>query len=336
MTKSGIVTSHGVSPVICLPTMNRDSSSGLAVTLLSTLCAGLAPIFGKLAYRADVTPYTLVAARTLLAAGLLWLFYLIFWPKLIRINRINLLGCVGMGLANGFGSLLYYTGLSRVDASLAQLLYALYPVWVLIFVSAAGHPVSRLAVLRLIIALGGVFLLTSRARDGFDMLGVMLMISAGAAYAWHLVLGQWTLAKLDSRTMTLYVLTTMALVVTLARLFIGGPLEPISTNGWLAIVGLALIPTALARLFLFAGISRLGGVQASLIGVAELIVAIGFAYVLLGERLTMWQSFGAIIVILSIMLIGRESTIEVEEWEEWLFETDDGSISTRTTPRSDP
>lgn len=302
--------------------MTRDSSVGVAVTLFSTLCAGLAPIFGKLAYRADVSPYTLVAARTVLAAGVLWLIYLLFWPHLIRISRGNLIGCIGMGLANGFGSLLYYTGLSRVDASLAQLLYALYPVWVLIFVSAAGHPVSRLAIVRLGIALGGVGLLTYSDRNNFDMLGMMLMTAAGAAYAWHLVLGQWTLAKLDSRTMTLYVLTTMAVVVTVARLVVGGPVEPISTNGWLAIVGLALIPTALARLFLFAGISRLGGVQASLVGVAELIVAIGFAYALLGERLTLWQSLGALIIVLSIMLMGRESTIELEEWEAWLFGID--------------
>ena len=42
-----------------------------------------------------------------------------------------------------------FDGLERVDASLAQLLYALYPIWVFVFLSAAGHRVSRLAVLRL-------------------------------------------------------------------------------------------------------------------------------------------------------------------------------------------
>ena len=46
-----------------------------------------------------------------------------------------------------------------------------------------------------------------------DPLGVTLMIGAGALYGFHLVLGQWTLADVDSRTVTLYGLTTMAVVV---------------------------------------------------------------------------------------------------------------------------
>lgn len=300
--------------------MDRDQAFGVAVTLLSTVCGGLAPIFGKFAYRADVTPYTLVAARTVLAAGILWLFYALFWKRYIPIDRLNLLGCIGMGIANGLGSLLYYTGLSRVDASLAQLLYGLYPVWVFVFLSAAGHPVSRLAIARLILALGGVYLLTWVGAASFDPLGAMLMVAAGAAYGWHLVLGQWTLADVDPRTMTLYVLTTMAIVVSIARFFIGGPIETISTEGWIAIVGLAVIPTALARLFLFSGISRLGGVQASIIGVAELIVAVIFAMLLLGERLTLIQMVGGGLIVVSMILIGRETSLDVEDWEAWLFD----------------
>lgn len=299
--------------------MDKEQSLGVFVTLLSTLCAGLAPIFGKLAYRADVTPYTLVATRTVLAAGLLWLFYLMVWRRFIPISRMNLFGCVAMGVANGLGSLLYYTGLTRVDASLAQLLYGLYPAWVFIFLSAAGHPVSRLALTRLGLALLGVYFLTQVGGTGFDLLGAMLMTAAGALYAWHLVMGQWTLADLDPRTTALYVLTTMAAVVAIARLVVGGPLEPISTDGWYAIVGLAVIPTALARLFLFEGISRLGGAQASILGVAELVVAIGFAFILLDERLSLLQSLGACFVIISLLLISRETNMDVEDWEAWLF-----------------
>ena len=225
-----------------------------------------------------------------------------------------------MGLANGLGSILYYTGLEQVDASLAQLLYGLYPVWVFVFLSAAGHPISNLAIVRLAIALCGVYLLTSVGVLSFNLLGVLLMVASGALYAWHLVLGQWMLADLDPRTVALYVLTTMAVVVFTARLLLAGPLEPISSSGWFAIVGLAIIPTALARLLLFAGIGKLGGVQASILGVAELIVAISFAFLLLGERLTLIQYTGAFLIIASMLLIGRETSLEIEDWEAWLFE----------------
>lgn len=292
-------------------------ASGVTITLLATFCFGWAPILGKLAYRAHVPPLTLAATRTVIAAGALWAFYLVFWRRYIPISRRDLVGAASMGIINGIGSLFYYTGLERVDASLGQLLYALYPIWVFVFLSAAGHRVSRLAVLRLGLTLGGVYLLTYAGGVSIDWLGVMLMITAGAAYGWHLVLGQWTLADVDSRTVTLYALTAMALTVTIARLVTGQSWEPISPQGWTAILLLALVPTALARLMVFTGLRLLGGVQASLLGVAELLVSLVMAFLILGERLTLLQWIGSAVVVFSVVLIGRESVQEVS-WEELL------------------
>ncbi len=290
---------------------------GIVATLLSTLFSGLAPIIGKLAYQAGVDPSTLVALRTMLAAGLLWLFYALFWRRYMRISWHNLIGCIGMGIANGVGSLLYYNGLSRMDASLAHLLYSMYPFWAFIFLSAAGHPVSRLAVLRLGLVLLSVFLLTWQGAGLVEPLGVTLMIGAGALYGWHLVLGQWTLADVHHRTVTLYVLTTMAVVVGIARLAQDQPLATISPQGWTAILLLAILPTALARLLVFFGLRRLGGVQASLLGIAEVLVALAFAFILLGERFTAQQWLGAGLFLISVLLIGRDTSLQIADEETW-------------------
>jgi len=293
---------------------------GVLIALLSAVGFGLAPIFGKLAYRAGVLPYTLAMWRTVLAAALLWIFYLIFWRGTVRVTWQELLGCIGMGLANGIGSLCYYTGLARLDASLVQLLYTLYPIWVFVFLSAAGHPVSRLALARFGVGLVGVLLITHSGQKGVDWLGVMLVITSGALYGWHVVLGQWILADADSRIVTLYVLTTMAAVVTVARLTTSTPWESISTSAWIAILLLALIPTALARLLLFTSLRWLGGVQTSLLGVAELVVALSVAFFFLGERLSLWQWGGAVLVVISVLLIGREEAVPTTSWEELLRE----------------
>jgi drug/metabolite transporter (DMT)-like permease len=287
------------------------SRRGIAVTLLSTLFSGLAPILGKLAYQVGVSPTALVALRTGLAAGMLWLFYLACWRRYLAIGRANLLACIGMGVANGIGSLLYYNGLSRVDASVAHLLYSMYPFWVFIFLSAAGHPVSRLAVLRLILALASVFLLTWQGAGLVDPLGVTLMIGAGALYGFHLVLGQWTLVDVDPRTVTLYGLSTMAVVVFVP---FSGQVESaasIPAAGWLAIVLLALFPTAIARLLVFAGLQRLGGMQTALLGLGETLVAVSLAFLLLGERFAPQQWLGAALFVVSVLLIQRDSGIEI-------------------------
>ena len=300
--------------------MNRKpdrGAKGISATLLATLFAGLAPILGKLAYQAGVEPATLVALRTALAAGLLWFFYLLFWRRYISIGWHNLAGCVGMGIANGIGSLMYYNGLSRVDASLGHLLYLMYPFWVFIFLSAAGQPVSRMSVLRLGLALLSIFLLTWKGAGLEDPLGVTLMLGAGALYGFHLVLGQWTLVDVDPRTVTLYVLTTMAVVVGIPFSIQGGSAGPISLEGWALILLLAMFPTALARLLAFAGLRRLGGIQASLLGIAEVLVALIFAFAFLGESFTLVQWLGAALFVFSVLLIGRDTSLQIADEETW-------------------
>lgn len=290
---------------------------GVAAALLASLFAGLAPILGKLAYQAGVDPSTLVALRTALAAGLLWAFYLLFWRRYISVGWQDLVSCMGMGIANGVGSLLYYNGLALMDASLAHLLYSMYPFWVFIFLSAAGHPISRMAILRLGLVLMSVFLLTWQGGGLVDPLGMTLMIGAGALYGFHLVLGQWTLADVDPRTVTLYGLTTMAVVVAIPFLARGGPAGPISTDGRVAILLVAIFPTALARLLVFAGVRRIGGAQTALLSMAEPLVAVILAFVLLGERFTPQQWIGAGLFLISVLLIRRDTGLQIADEETW-------------------
>ena len=290
---------------------------GIAATLFSCLFAGLAPILGKLAYQAGVDPITLVATRTALAAGLLWLFYLLFWRRYAVITWRDLAGCVGMGVANGVGSLLYYNGLSRMDASLAHLLYSMYPFWVFIFLSAAGHPISRMSIARLGLAMVSVFLLTWQGGALVDPLGVTLMIGAGALYGFHLVLGQWTLADVDPRTVALYGLTTMSLVVGIPFLMQGGPVEPVSGQGWMAILLVAIFPTALARLLVFAGLRRIGGMQTALLALAEPLVAVVLAFAFLGESFTPQQWIGVCLFLISVLLIRRDTGLQIADEDTW-------------------
>jgi DME family drug/metabolite transporter len=143
------------------------------------------------------------------------------------------------------------------------------------------------------------------------------MISAGALYGFHLVLGQWTLADVDSRTVTLYGLTTMAIVVNIPFVLQGTPGEPIPVAGWTAIVLLAVFPTALARLLVFAGLRNLGGFQTALLGLAEPLVAVILALVILGESFTVQQWLGAALFAVSVLLIRRDTGLQLTDEGAW-------------------
>lgn len=292
--------------------LNSEQRLGIMYTVASSFFLGWAPILGKLAYAGHVTPYTLVAFRTLVATLLLWVTSLLFWRREIVISWRNLLGCIGIGVFNGFGSLLYYTSLVHLDASRASLLNTLYPLWVVLFLFAAGQPLTRLTLARLALSMLGLYLLTRAAPGELDWLGVTLMIASAATYGWHLVLGQWLLVDVPARTAALYILTTMACVVGVARVLQAQPVEPIILTSWVAILALGLT-TALSRLTMFNALERLGGIETSLAGLLELLVSLGLAFLLLGERLTAVQWVGGGLLIVSLVLMVRDPGIRLAE-----------------------
>jgi drug/metabolite transporter (DMT)-like permease len=286
--------------------LSREQRLGVVSTFMASFFLGWAPILGKLAYRYGVPPFTLVAFRTLAAALLIWLAFLCFWRREIAISWRGLIGCIGVGVVNGLGSLLYYTSLSRLDASLASLLNTLYPLWVVLFLFAAGQPMTRLTIARLALSMLGVYFLTRTGPgEKLEWLGVTLMVASAASYGWHLALGQWVLADVPSRTAALYILTTMACVVGLARVLQAQPVEPVTTTGWYAILALGLT-TALSRLAMFSALQRVGGVETALVGLLELLVSLVLAFLLLGERLALVQWVGAVLLVVSLTLMARD------------------------------
>jgi len=292
--------------------LTSEQRLGVTYTVAASFFLGWAPILGKFAYIGGVTPYTLVAFRTLMAVLFLWVVFLIFWRREIAISWRSLLGCVSVGIVNGFGSLLYYTSLSRLNASHASLLNTLYPLWVVLFLFASGQPLTRLTLVRLALSMLGLYLLT-RARSGeLDWLGVTLMIASAATYGWHLVLGQWVLADVPARTAALYILTTMACVVGVARVLQAQPVEALTITSWGAISALGLT-TALSRLLMFSALERLGGIETSLSGLLELLVSLMLAFLLLGERLTVVQWVGGGLLVLSLMLMVRDPGMRLAE-----------------------
>jgi len=119
--------------------------------------------------------------------------------------------------------------------------------------------------------------------------------------------------------MTLYAITAMAVVVTIAWFFAPTDLRLVSTAGWEAI-GLMALVTALSRLTLFLGVKAMGSIQTALLGVFEVVVTIVIAAVFLDERLTMLQWLGAAVLIVSIFLVRFEKGVpRFVDWWQFLW-----------------
>jgi drug/metabolite transporter (DMT)-like permease len=262
---------------------------------------GLTPIFGKLALQQGVDAITVVAIRTLGAAVLLTVLLLLFRRPYFYIFPLGLAGCVLAGSLNGIGSIFFYAGLARLDASLGQLLYTLYPVWVALLLFLDGQQPSAMTLLRLGLSIPGVYLITQSGSGMIDWQGVLFMSLASLLYALHIPINQRVLYEVPAPTVTLYTLLAMTAIVIPAWVLLPPHDLSLPQGSWLPIAGLTLA-TFLARLMLFAGVKIIGGVQTSILGLAELLVTILLAVSLLGERLSSGQWAGAILLTLTLLL----------------------------------
>lgn len=281
---------------------------GVTAAAMSAVVSGLVPIFGKQAYLAGVAPFTLVMLRTAGAAGGLWLAHLLFARRHLYIYPVALAACLTAGFINGLGSLLFYTSLNRLDAAISQLLFTLYLLFLTLLSWLDGYRISRLTLFRAGLALFAVFLLKWAGGGAPDWPAALMMIGAGALYAVHLAINQRTLLDVPAPTVTLYTLTGMAATVGVAYWLNGRPALPASLAAWQPVLELTAV-TLLARLTLFLGVKHLGGMQAVLITLSEVLVTLATAITILGETLTPGQWAGAGCLALSLLLVTRERAL---------------------------
>jgi drug/metabolite transporter (DMT)-like permease len=283
----------------------KKQTAGITAAFSSALFLGMAPVFGKLAITYGFSPLEVVALRTGFAASIMFLGIFIFYRQYLYIFPIGLVGCILAGAINGIGSIFYYLALERLDASVGQLLYSLYPFFVAIWLALDHQPPSRLTIFRIILAAIAVLLLTSVPDKKADTLGVVMMLIGAMLYALHLPINQRVLYEVPAPTVALYTLLSMSVIVIPAYLIFDRTL-PQSDISWLPIIGLTFV-TVFSRIALFLGVKKIGGMQTALLGLAELLIAIFFSNLLLGESLSLTQWLGALGLSISLILVMYES-----------------------------
>jgi drug/metabolite transporter (DMT)-like permease len=283
----------------------QTHNKGVHAALLSALFLGLTPVFGKAAMgEGGFSPLAVVALRTSMAAALLVIIIIILKRSSLYIYPAGLYGCILAGTVNGIGSVFYYQGLSRLNASVAQMIYALYPFFVLWWFQLDRQYPSKLTIFRVLLAILSTYFLTRQAAGLVDVWGIVSMLVAAAMYALHLPINQRVLFDVPAPTVTLYTLLAMSAVVVPAY-FVFDASWPASAPPWNPILALTAVTFA-SRLLLFLGVKHIGGIQTALLGLGELLVAILFSHILLTESLTTLQWLGTLGLGASLLLVWFE------------------------------
>lgn len=295
--------------------MGDGRRAGFAAGLLSAATFGTSGVFATALLRAGWTAGAAVTARVLVAALVLTGPALAVlrgrWPVLRRGG----LTVTGYGLvAVAACQLCYFNAIHHLSVAVALLMeYSGILLVVLWLWLRHGHRPRQLTVAGAIAALGGLVLVLRLFSDHhLDPVGLLWAVGAATGLAVYFVLS----ARTDSALPPLVVAWGGLGIGGLVLLVVGAagalPMRAPRVDvtlahtrlSWVvAVLGLSLVAAVIAYVAGITAARSLGAKLASFLGLTEVLFAVVFAWLLLGERLTGVQLLGGVLVVLGIALV---------------------------------
>lgn len=283
----------------------RSAGRGALLCLVSATGFGIAAVFAKESYRAGLNVPTMLAVRFAIAAAVFWA--LVAWRRPQRPDRRTVFTAIGLGsVGYALQAVLYFSALTRIDASLTSLLLYLYPALVtaLAVLLRRERPERRRMAALLCSAAGLVLVLGTGAEIGSVAgFGVLLALGAALTYALYLTVAAGLPSDLDVFLLSAIVCSSAAATMTVAGSAMGtlhAPQEPI---GWFWAAMLAVFSTVVPIATLLAGIRLVGAPTAAILSCAEPAVTVVTTAVLYSERLTIGQIIGGTAILGAVLLL---------------------------------
>jgi drug/metabolite transporter (DMT)-like permease len=260
-------------------------------------------VFARGARDAGVDTSTLLLLRFSMAGLALGAMLLARRGRLPRGRDLAIL--VTMGAVGYAGqAFCFFSALELGSAGLAALLLYLYPALVALLARAIfGHPLSRLQLAALAMALAGSALTIGRAGDA-PLAAVAFGILAALIYAVYILAGSRLSPGVGATASSAAVVTSAAAVYACVGIARGLHL-PRTFEGWACIAAIAVVCTVLAIGFFLAGLERIGPVRASVYSTVEPAFTLLLAALLLEEPVTLFRLLGGGLIVGAVLLLAR-------------------------------
>jgi len=226
-------------------------------------------------------------------------------PPRRDIITLGLLGLVG----NGLYQLLFIFGMSRTRAGVAALVVAAGPAWIAIISRMLGRerlPARGWSGIGL--QLLGVACVVGSAQ-GFDggrevMFGAGLIAIGSITWATFSVLLQPYTKTVHPLHLSAITMASGALVLVSIALpgLITLDWGAVSLTEWGTVTYAGIGALVVAYLLFYRGVRVLGATRTAMYGNLQPIVAISFAWLMLGEQPTVWQWLGAGLIMAGLLL----------------------------------
>jgi len=297
----------------------RAALAGLAMAVASAACFGMSGSFATALVGAGWSPAAVVRARMAVAALLLTPVALrslrrgigSSWAELWQTRRHVLI--YGVVAVSG-GQLCYFEAVAHLSVGVALLLEYMGVFLVVAWMWAVhGQRPGRLTTAGAGCAVVGLcFVLDLTNAGRLNAIGILWAAGAAVGLAYYFVASARSTTALDPLALTWSSLVVGVVAIQVAGLI--GILPMHMTTGdvtlrgarmsWVVpVLGVAIISTVTSYLLGVRAARVLGARLASFVGLLEVVAAVLWAWLLLGQLPHAWQLFGGVLVLAGVALV---------------------------------
>ncbi len=276
---------------------------GVGILLLAGLGFTISMLFANMAFNDGVDLNTSNAMRYGVATVLLIIYQKTRTKKIRLLPRERYIS-LALGIPVFMMGVGYLGATQYIPISLAVLIFYTCPFFVAIISRfTENEPITITRLTAIILAFIGLSLaLKVQTTGSFQILGIMYAMVAAIGFASFVTVSSLILKTADRQAVLLQSLAAGTILFLLFFVLTNG-VEIIGTRaGWLKVSGSGIV-VAFAYIAFFAGMKIIGPVKATIIMNIEPVLTICLAAILLGERLSNIQVFGAVMVIGGVVLI---------------------------------
>lgn len=301
---------------------DRSGWAGTLIVLVSASLFATLGVLSRTAYDEGISPFAFVTWRAGVGALGLWTAILLLrgrgrpivaWRALPGPARRGLGVAVLVGTAL---NLLIFLAFDRTTIALALLGFYTYPAIVAAASILLGRErLDRARFAALLLALAGMVAvvlggLEPEVAVRLDALGIGAALGAAACQAVFVLLSR-SYASVPTDQAMATILAGTGLVAAGVTLITEGPAGLALPFGSVPLLGLLLVTGIFAASvpsFLFlTGIRRIGGVRTGIVMLAEPVVGVGLAALLLAEGVAPLQVLGGITILGAALLVQRDT-----------------------------
>lgn len=274
---------------------------GYLLALVSAVSYGLIPLFILPVKELNFPLNTTLFYRFFISA-LFLLAFLIYKKESLKVNKIEFLILLVLGLLYGLSSDFLFLGYELLTPGIASTVLFVYPIFVALLLALFfKEKITRFTFFSLLITFSGIFILSTNGTSlKINFAGLLVCILCALFYAVYMVIVNKSGMKVSGIKITFYSLLFSAAYYLVKMVLVNDSLAA-STGLILHMSLFALVTTVFSITALIYAIQYIGSTPTAIMGALEPVVAVLISVCFFAEDLTWNLMLGVVLILAGVI-----------------------------------